>query len=331
MPHLHHGASGSLESVLLTITIFFAALVYLRGWLHLRSTSFSIINRWHGLSFLVGLSLIWVAIASPLAALDHELLTVHMLKHLLLMTLAPPLIWLGEPANRLLQGLPQQFVQRVLPAFQLLPVSRIRRALGQPKFCWFAAAAALVGWHTPAVFTLAMHSAGWHFVEQSSFLVAGLLFWWPVVQPWPSVLRPDLSIVLYLFFATLPCDILSGFLVFCDRVIYPVYLSSSHLFGFSALEDQQCAAALMWTCVTLVYLVAAAILAMRLLSPQKSLDTELAPAVLHVNPARPSVQARGRPLGILPSTFIGEVSPGENWHVTNACHLARTTVRNSSE
>jgi len=268
MPHLHHGAPGSLESLLLTVIIIFAATVYLRGWLHLRSTSFGIIDGWHGFSFVVGLSLIWVAIASPMAALDHELLTVHMLKHLLLMTLAPPLIWLAEPVGPLLRGLPQRFVQRVLaPAFQSLPVRRIARALGQPEFCWLAAAAALIGWHIPAVFTVAMHSTGWHIVEQSSFLASGLLFWWPVVQPWPSLLRPDLSIVLYLFFATLPCDILSGFLVFCDRVIYPAYLSSSHLFGFSALEDQQCAAALMWTCVTLVYLVAGAILAMRLLSP----------------------------------------------------------------
>ena len=291
MPHLHHGAPGSLESVLLTFIIIFAASVYLRGWLHLRSTSFSIIEGWRAFSFVAGLSLIWAAIASPIAALDHELLTVHMLKHLLLMTLAPPLIWVGEPVGPLLHGLPQRFVQRVLaPAFQLLPVRRIGKALGRPGFCWLAAAAALVGWHIPAVFTLAMHSSGWHFVEQSSFLVTGLLFWWPVVQPWPSVLRPDLSMILYLFFATLPCDILSGFLVFCDRVIYPVYLSSSHLFGFSALGDQQCAAALMWTCVTLVYLVAGAILATRLLSRQNSRDNEFAQPDLYVEGVPRSVQ-----------------------------------------
>ena len=280
MPHLHHGAPGSLDSVLLIVIIIFVASVYLRGWLYLRSTSFSTINSWQALSFLVGLSLIWFATASPIATLDHELLTVHMLKHLLLMTLAPPLIWLGEPVGPLLHGFPQRFVQGALvPAFQLLPVHRIGTALGQPEVSWLAAAAALIAWHIPAVFTLAMQSPAWHFVEQSSFLVTGLMFWWPVVQPWPSVVRPDLSMILYLFFATLPCDILSGFLVFCDRVVYPVYLSSLHLFGFSALGDQQCAAALMWTCVTMVYLAAGAILAMRLLSPEKALDTKLVPAV----------------------------------------------------
>jgi hypothetical protein len=76
---------------------------------------------------------------------------------------------------------------------------------------------------------------------------------------------------LYLFLATLPCDILSGFLLFSDRVAYPVYFSMPRHFGFSVLEDQQCAAALMWTCVTLVYLVPAAILSTRLLSPRSLL------------------------------------------------------------
>jgi len=292
MPHLHHGISGSVDSMSITVMLVFAALVYLRGWIRLRSTSFTIINGWHAFSFVVGLSLIWVAIASPIARLDHELLTVHMLKHMLLMTLAPPLIWLAEPVDPLLHGLPQRLVQRVLfRRLRLSPVSRIGTVLTRPEVGWLAAAAALVGWHIPAVFTLAMHSTAWHFVEQLSFLLTGLLFWWPVVQPWPSVSRPDLSMILYLFFATLPCDILSGFLVFCDRVVYPTYLSSSHQFGFSALGDQQFAAALMWTCVTLVYLVAGATLAMRLLSPERPGDNRL-PPIFHITAAPPKVQLR---------------------------------------
>jgi cytochrome c oxidase assembly factor CtaG len=111
----------------------------------------------------------------------------------------------------------------------------------------------------------------WHEIEQASFLITGLLFWWPIVQPGPTVSKgSDWSILLYLFFATLPCDILSGFLVFCDRVVYPVYFSSSQPFGLSALQDQQCAGALMWTCVTVVYLIAGTIVTARLLSPRTS-------------------------------------------------------------
>jgi putative membrane protein len=274
MPHLHQGAPGSFGAAALTMVIALTAFLYLRGWWQLRSTS-SRVSGSRAFSFLVGLFLIWIAIASRLAALDHELLTVHMLKHVLLMTVAPRLIWLGDPVRALANGLPRRFVQRVFaPTFQLLPVQRTGSAIGQLAFCWLAAAAALVVWHIPAVFTVAMHSAGWHFVEQSSFLATGLLFWWPVVQPWPSVRRPDLSLILYLFFATLPCDILAGFLVFCDRVVYPVYSSPSPLLGFSILGDQQCAAAFMWTCVTIVYLIAGAVLTMRLLSPQCAYDAE---------------------------------------------------------
>jgi cytochrome c oxidase assembly factor CtaG len=140
--------------------------------------------------------------------------------------------------------------------------------LSQPAVCWLAAAAALVGWHIPAMFSLALQSEGWHIVEHSSFLVAGFLFWWPVVQPWPSIpVWPRWSILLYLFAATLPCDILSAYLTFCDRVVYPAYLRTPHLFGLTALEDQECAGALMWSCVTIFFLVPAAQITLELLAP----------------------------------------------------------------
>lgn len=270
MAHLHHGAMDSYGTpVLLTVIIFFIALVYIRGWWRLRQTSANVIAAWRASSFFLGLFLIAAAVASPVAALDHELLTAHMVQHLLLMTLAPPLIWLSAPLKPLLHGLPRPFAQTIIvPMFRSPLLRRLGRLLAQPKFCWLAAAAVLVGWHFPAAFALGMQSGVWHAVEQASFLATGLLFWWPVVQPWPSVSMPDLSIIVYLFLATLPCDILSGFLVFCDRVVYPAYSSVSQPFGFSALGDQQCAGALMWTCVTIVYLVAGAILATQLLSPQ---------------------------------------------------------------
>jgi cytochrome c oxidase assembly factor CtaG len=257
--------------VSLTLTIVFTALLYLRGWLHLRSTSLNVIPAWRASSFLLGLWLTWVAVASPIAALDEELLTVHMVQHLLLMTIAPPLIWLGAPVIPVLHGLPRRFVHRVIgPLFRWPPLQRLGRALAQPAFCWFAAAGVLVGWHVPAAFTFGLHSEAWHAVEHASFLGTGLLFWWPVIQPWPTASNwSEWSILLYLFLATLPCDILSGFLVFCDRVVYPAYFSSSQLFGLPPLQDQQCAGALMWTCVTVVYLIAGTIVTARLLSPNR--------------------------------------------------------------
>lgn len=279
MPHFHHVALESFGSLLISVVVAFTVLVYVRGWISLQSDRLGRIGAWRACSFLVGVCLIWVAVASAISALDHELLIVHMLKHLLLMTVAPPLIWLGEPVRCVARGLP-------IGRTRMSALHKLGKELARIEVCWLAAAAALIVWHIPAVFALGMHSAAWHFVEQSSFLVTGLLFWWPVVQPWPSVAMPDLSLILYLFFATLPCDILSGFLVFCDRVVYPVYFSSSHLFGFTPLGDQQCAAALMWTCVTLVYLVAGAMLAMGLLSTQNSRDLEFTQMGLSVNEPR---------------------------------------------
>ena len=268
MPHLHHAGLWTSRSVLPTLILVFTALVFLRGWLFLRSSALQTTSAWRAFSFLLGLFFIWVAMASPIAALDHELLTVHMLQHLLLMTFAPLLIWLGAPVGPVLHGLPRRFVEEMLlPMWQSRAEKRYVKALGSPKFAWLAACAALVGWHIPTFFALGMQSVGWHLFEHLSFLATGLLFWWPVVER-STGSRQDLSMILYLFFATLPCDILSGFLVFSDRVVYPIYFSSSHLLGFSPLVDQQCAAALMWTCVTIVYFVAGAILTMRLLSPQ---------------------------------------------------------------
>jgi len=276
MPHLHNAVLGSSGSVFLTLILVFTAFVYLRGWLSLRSSIVSATSAWRAFSFLVGLSLIWVAVESPMAALDHELLTIHMLQHVLLMTLAPPLILLGAPVSPVLRGLPRRFADGLLlPVWQSRAAKRFEKTLRSPIFAWLAACAALVGWHIPTLFAVGMQSAAWHLFEHLSFLATGLLFWRPVVQLSPNVSRQNLSMILYLFFATLPCDILSGFLVFSDRVVYPMYFSSSHLLGFSPLVDQQCAAALMWTCVTVVYLIAGAILTLRLLSPQGISQVEL--------------------------------------------------------
>jgi putative membrane protein len=270
MSPLHHTPMAmSLSSIATLLVFVVACFFYVRGWRRMSRAAASAIPAWRFASFLFGISLVWTALGSPLAACDHDLLTVHMIQHLLLMTFAPALIWLGEPLLVFRHGLPR-FAQLLSDRVFRRPLAqRSGRALSRPAFCWIVSALTLLGWHVPALFTLAMHSAVWHSVEQASFLGAGFLFWLPVIRPWPSASTgPQWSTLLYLFLATLPCDILSGFLVFADRVVYPVYFSMPRHFGFSVLEDQQCAAALMWTCITVVYLVPAAILSTRLLSPR---------------------------------------------------------------
>ena len=284
--HIHHGASESfwISSFWTSGALIFAAFLYSRGWFSVRGHDHDNVEGWRVGSFLFGLLLLWIAMASPLAALDHEMLTAHMVQHLLLMTLAPPLILLGMPRKLLLHG-PMQRFSTIGRALRSEPMQQFVSVVTHPALCWLAAAGALVVWHIPSVFTYGLRSQTWHGIEQASFLLAGLLFWWPVVWPSTGTAKwSEWSILLYLFLATLPCDILSGFLVFCDRVVYPVFLSSPRSFGLSALEDQQCAGALMWTCVTLVYLIAATVCAVRLLRPHRS-DERFIPqlAALHTD------------------------------------------------
>ena len=283
MPSAAHAATG-LSSFLSPIgfCLVFLVFLYVRGW-RLVSRG-SPMASWRLATFLLGMVLIWAALASPLAAYDHELLTTHMIQHLLLMTFAPALVLLGQPLLVLWRGLPVIAKAALAPRFQMPFVQSFARMLTRPALCWTVSALTLVAWHTPALFALPMHFEVWHSVEQASFLAAGLLFWWPVIQPWPSQQAgPQWSILLYLFLATVPCDILSGFLVFSDRVAYPVYFSMPRRFGWSVLQDQQFAAALMWTCVTLVYLVPAVILTTRLLSPRNAFAGDLAQSELRGN------------------------------------------------
>jgi putative membrane protein len=270
-PHSHLDHHSPAFPIVLPLALLFAAYQYLRGWLLLRSNPSSVIPPRRSASFFLGLILIWTASGSPLAAYDHTLLTFHMIKHLLLMTIAPTLILLGEPLRVLWIATPLFVHQPLRRVLRQPSLRRVARALTNPALCWTVSALTLLAWHVPAIFALSMESESWHVIEQLSFFSAGILFWWPLIHPWPSLTTgPRWWMLLYLFLESLPCDILSGFLVFSDRVAYPMYFSTPRLFGFSVLADQQCAAALMWTCVTLIYLVPAAILCFKLLAPRAS-------------------------------------------------------------
>jgi len=276
-PHVHFEHRLWEFPVSLTLILLLLAALYLRGWISLRSESAKPVPAWKATSFFVGLLLIWTAWGSPLAGYDHNLLTFHMIKHLLLMTFAPPFLLLGQPLKIFWQAMSGR-ARGIFDHISLQPfVHRVVRTATRPVLCLLVSSLTLVAWHLPALFTLCARSMTWHAIEQTTFFGAGLLFWWPVIEPWPSTSTGSRwSILLYLFLATLPCDVLSGFLVFSDRVAYSIYFSAPRMFGLSVLEDQQCAAALMWTCVTLVYLVPAAIVSTKLLAP-RALNNSVVP------------------------------------------------------
>lgn len=251
--------------VLLLVAV---ALTYARGW-HRRHTSSAAGATWQLLSFYGGVSLAWLAVASPVAARAHETLTMHMAMHLALMTVAAPLILLGAPIVMLRRGLPRTLCQEVAAVLRIRLVARLGRLLAHPLFCWLVATTAVVGWHVPALFDRAETAPAVALLQRWSFLAAGLFFWWPVIRPWPSRVRAARwAVPLYLFSATLPCDALSAFLVFCDRVVYRIHPVGPHASEISALQDQEYAGALMWFCVTFVYLVPALRETLNLLAPR---------------------------------------------------------------
>jgi putative membrane protein len=259
-PHslFHHSAA--------TFVVVLLALIYARGWLHVRRTVPNALSTWSLPAFFLGLLCAWIAVGSPLGTLDRQWLSVHMVQHLLLMTVSPPLILLGASPLLFLHGLPESFTRRILgPVLRASPVQSLARIITNPFFCWLVAMAVLIGWHVPAAYTLAHDSSSWHLLEHASFFLAGMLFWWPVIEPWPGVSRySQWYIVLYLFLATLPCDALSAYLAFCDKIVYRCYLGVPHS-TMSAMQDQQCAGALMWVFVTFAYLLPAVLLTANLL------------------------------------------------------------------
>jgi putative membrane protein len=270
--------------------------VYAVGWYRLRSTTDDAIGAGRLAAFGAGVLALFIAVGSPLEAFDDDLLSIHMVQHLLLMAVAPPLVLLGAPALPILHGLPRSVVRSALaPLLRLALVRRLFHALTTPWLCWLAGTVTLVGWHLPIAFEFALHSELWHDVEHACFFATSLMFWWPVVQPWPSVARwPRWTIPLYLFLGMLANDGLSAFLTFCDRVLYPSY-ASARRFPISPLEDQALSGAIMWVFGAFVYLVPAVLVALQMLSPSDAVlpwpnhlagpSTKLRPAATNASEA----------------------------------------------
>jgi cytochrome c oxidase assembly factor CtaG len=219
-------------------------------------------------SFQLGLGMLVLALASPLEALAAVVLQAHMAQHLVLMIVAPSLLVYGAPTLPLLRGLPHVVLKRGLGSLLASTVwRRLARLLTHPGLGWLAFVVATVAWHVPALYELALHSHVWHHVQHLCFLSTGLLFWWPVLQPWPSRPRwPRWALIPYLLLADLQNTAVAAALVFSERLLYPTYRTVPRLWGLSALDDQAAAGVLMWVPGSLAYLVPMGVLVMQLLN-----------------------------------------------------------------
>jgi cytochrome c oxidase assembly factor CtaG len=260
------------------IPLLLVASIYLRGWRDLHRRLPRRFAVWRLIVFQGGLLTLFLALASPLHPLAELLLQFHMIQHLLLMMAVPPLLLLGAPILPLLRGLPRSVLQHGLgPFFASTALQRLGRFLTHPLVGLLAFTVSNVAWHVPSLYELALRSEFWHQVQHICFLGTGLLFWWPVVQPWPSRLHwPRWTMIPYLLFADIQNTALSAFLIFSERVLYPTYAAVPRLWGISALDDQAAAGAIMWVPGSVIFLVPVAVLAIRLLdSPRtRSAKTE---------------------------------------------------------
>jgi putative membrane protein len=280
---LHEWSPPIFVNVALVASLYF----YIVGWLRLRKSpnnASAADDFLHPapppftvgalVAYCCGIFALWLAIGSPLEALDDASLLAHMTQHLLLMLAAPPLILLGAPALPLLHGLPRAIVRSsgLVGAFLRSSAARVLGDfLSRPLMCWICAIVAMIAWHVPAAFESALRSSAWHEVEHATFLATSLMFWWPVIQPWPSQARaPRWAMPLYLLLAMIAGSTVSAYLTFSDRVVYPSYAEAPRIFtALTPLDDQIMAGALMWVAMTMILLIPAVAITIRLLSPTR--------------------------------------------------------------
>ena len=259
------------------VPLLLLGVLYSAGWRRLRGKGSQLANGWRLLAYWGGILFIALALLSPIETLSGQLFFMHMIQHLLLVMLAPPLLMLGEPMPVLLWGLPagaRRGAGRVLSRV-LHRKSASRRALRAatgPGIVWLLFVVALVGWHDPNAYNAALRSDLVHDVEHVSFFITAMLYWWHVVGAGPRIHKrlSRTAQVVYVI-AAIPPNMLTGVVIaFAGQVIYSYYLAVPRLWGISALDDQILGGVIMWVPGTMMYMSAILILTARWLQGEEA-------------------------------------------------------------
>ena len=256
--------------VFLTALVILSALVYIRGWFAIRKTRPEHFPTWRLWAFLSGLGTIWLAVGSPMDGFADALLSAHMVEHIMLMSFAPPLMLLGNPSVPFLRGLPRPITVHVLgPLLRWRGLRHFGHFLVTPAAAWIIWNVLLLGWHVPAAYNFALNNEHWHDCEHICFVFGSLLFWWPLIRPWPTDARyPGWFMLPYLASAGIVNTALSAFLTFCGYPVYTYYVKHPNPFGISPITDQITGGAIMWVVGMVVYLFPAVIVTMKLLEQE---------------------------------------------------------------
>jgi cytochrome c oxidase assembly factor CtaG len=204
--------------------------------------------------FVLSVLTLLVALISPLDTLaDHYLFSAHMAQHMVLYEAVPVF---------LLLGLPVAMVRRLL-AWQ--PAAAAERFLRRPRIAWFIGIVTLWVWHLPWLFALALRNDPLHILQHLCFLVAGTIFWWPILSPLDES-RPNTFVsIAYLFLGCLGTSLLGLLITFHSPGLYPAYIAPTDPYGIlpalrsdglSVANDQHLGGMLMWAPCCLIYVTA---------------------------------------------------------------------------
>jgi putative copper resistance protein D len=204
-------------------------------------------------AFLAGLAVLGVALLSPVATYDGTLFSVHMAQHLLLTMVAAPLLVLGTPVSLLVRAVGRPGHRRVMRVLHSGPV----RLLTHPLIAWLGFAAVMWGSHFSGLYEAALESEAVHVGEHLLYLVAAMLFWWPVVGLDPSRWRMPHPLRIGYLFLQVPVNTFLALAIYSSgRILYPHYAASGRAWGPSPLDDQHLGGAIMWVAGDLLFLTA---------------------------------------------------------------------------
>lgn len=215
---------------------------------------------WQVQVFLLGTLTLFIALVSPIGTLgDGYLLSAHMVQHLLVTLIAPPLLLIGTP-RWLLRPL-------IRPPFTLA----IGRVLTNPLTAFLLYNAIFVIWHVPAYYERSLSDPMIHAVQHVMFIATATLSWWPIFSPLDELPRlPAPGQILYLFLGSVPTTLLGAVITFTGDVLYPTYAQAPRVWGLSAQLDQHIAGLIMWMPGALVYLTILTIVWFRWLNGDES-------------------------------------------------------------
>lgn len=237
------------QEPLLLLGLSVSVGLYWLGWSRLsRVGSGSAVSTWRATAFIIGSLAVGAALLSPIAAFSERLFFMHMIQHLLLLLIAPPLLLLGQPLVPMLWGLPSQ-VRRPLGR-ALRPrhaLARVGNLLTTPAFAAAAFVVTLAIWHIPVFYDAAQGRTFTHDLEHLMFFGTALLYWWPIIHPSGGRRRLSFGLALpYLLPPFLESILIGAMLTFASQPFYQTYAEMEMPWGFNPVTDQQLGGLIMW-------------------------------------------------------------------------------------